>query len=115
VRKWAYRAVLLHDEYQDWLNSVLHKVYADNQRYQLPMYDSECRALARSIAKWTFSRFSVAKFSEIQSKRGSLKGAKLRAALMPQVISMAEQGLTQREISHHTGVTQKTICNWLKR
>ena len=115
VRKWAYRAVLLHDEYQEWLNCVLHKVYADNQRYAQPMYDSECRALARSIAKWTFSRFSEEKFSEIQSKRGSLKGAKLRQALLPQIVSMTEQGMTQRDISAHTGVSQRTISNWLKR
>ena len=115
VRKWAYRAVLLHEDFQSWLNSVLQKVREDNSRYLTPMSENECRGLARSIAKWTYSRFSEEKFSEIQSARGSLKGAKLRAALLPTVIELSAQGLTQREISDHIGISQKTVGNWLKR
>lgn len=115
VRKWSYRAVLKHNDYQSWLNCVLSKVLEDNTRYSSPMNEYECKGLARSIAKWTFSRFSGEKFSQIQAARGSLKGAKLRDAVLPTVIELRSQGLTQQEISDHTGISRRTIGNWLKR
>lgn len=115
VRKWSYRAVLAHAHYDEWLAAVSQKVVEHNYSFLTPMLPTECAGLARSIAKWTWGRFSKERFSEIQSARGSLKGARLRGALLPTVVELKAEGLTQREISDHTGISQQTISNWLKR
>lgn len=83
-----------------------------------PMQPNECRAIARSISKWTWTHFTPAMWREIQSKRGTAggkkKGAAKREELLPTAQSMAAEGKSQREISQTLGVSQKTVSNWLK-
>ncbi|MHC8358678.1 helix-turn-helix domain-containing protein [Pseudomonas sp. LB3P81] len=83
-----------------------------------PLDVSECRAIARSISKWTWQHFTPAKFREIQAARGAkggkAKGAAKREQLLPTAQAMAADGKSQRDIAEALGLSQKTVSNWLK-
>jgi hypothetical protein len=83
-----------------------------------PLDVRECRAIARSISRWTWKHFTPAKFREVQvargTKGGKAKGAAKREELLPTAQAMAAEGKSQREISQVLGVSQKTVSNWLK-
>lgn len=80
-----------------------------------PLGESECRAIARSIAKWTWQHFNRAEFRKVQAARGQRKGAAKREELLAKAVAMKAEGKTQREIAAALGVNQATIARWLKR
>jgi hypothetical protein len=119
VRKLAYSTVR---EY--WLPgggpafaaAVLNLVLiANHTEIGNPMQESECRAIARSISKWTWERFTPTKFRAIQSARGGRKGSVMRAQLLPMAKSMAVEGKSLREIGRTLGVHHLTIKSWLNK
>ncbi|MOA15323.1 hypothetical protein D3C78_1354740 [compost metagenome] len=75
----------------------------------------ECRAIARSISKWTWQHFTPAQFREVQATRGSRKGAAKREELLPTAQAMAAEGKSLREIAEALGVSRSTLSDWLKR
>lgn len=84
-----------------------------------PLDVRECRAIARSISKWTWQHFTPAKFREIQvvrgTKGGKAKGASKRDQLLPTAQAMAAEGKSLREIGEALGVPKATVGRWLKR
>jgi len=84
TRKWAYRAIRQGwPEYDQWLKACYERAKAYNLQFLSALDEREVHIVARSIAKWTFSRFSQANFSdyvkrthssEIQKKRGAIGG-----------------------------------------
>lgn len=95
--------------------AVLELVEASNHRdIGNPLDVSECRAIARSISRWTWKHFTPSKFREVQAARGSRKGASKREELLPTAQSMAAEGKSLREIAEALGVSFKTVGNWLK-
>lgn len=80
-----------------------------------PLELKECRAIARSISKWTWQTFTPSKFREVQAARGSRKGASKREMLLPTAQAMAAEGKSQSEIAKALGLNQATISRWLKR
>ncbi len=94
------------------------------------------KAIAKSIANWTFKHFTPCKFRESQAKKGA-KGGKAgsledkvkagliggttskgggrpdKKALLPQVLEMKAKGYTQLSISKELSVSIRTIRNWL--
>jgi hypothetical protein len=95
--------------------AVMDVVTASNQRdIGNPLAVSECRAIAKSIARWVWVRFTPAQFRKQQSVRGKAKGAKKRSEALPVALQMASEGYSQRQIADALEVTQKTVCNWLK-
>ncbi|EQA7186949.1 replication initiation protein, partial [Escherichia coli] len=86
TRKWAYRAIRQGwPEYEQWLLACYERAYAYNLQFATPLDEKEVNGIAKSIAKWTYSKFSYDSFSEyvirthtkeIQSIRGG-KGGKL--------------------------------------
>lgn len=115
LRLWAYRAIRQGwPDYERWHEAVLTRARAYND-FDTPLPDSEVRATAKSVAKWTHQRLSPAGFSASQAQRGRRKGAKRRDDLMPKVVEMASQGVSQREIARTTGIPQKTVSRWLMR
>ena len=95
--------------------AVLELVEASNHTdIGKPLDVRECRAIARSISKWTWQHFTPAKFREIQKARGQRKGAEKRKELLPTAQSMAAEGKSLREIGEALGVSFKTVGNWLK-
>ena len=126
VRHWAYRAVSSYWGAGEnaWQLAVRQQVENVNRGFSESLPDSHLRSIARSIAKWTWKRFTpqskhllvVATHApEVQAMRGRQKGAKLREALMDQVKAMAAAGATQRAIQDTLGVPQKTVSRWLRR
>jgi len=93
TRKWAYRAIRQGwPEYEQWLEACYERASAYNLQFSLPLDEREVHIVARSIAKWTFSRFSQATFSdyverthssEIQKKRGAIGGKASRGGGRP--------------------------------
>jgi hypothetical protein len=80
LRTFAYREVLKFKSgggnHTDFANRLEAVALGINMQFVTPLSYSEVRATARSVAKWTWQRFSSAKFSAIQSHRGKLGMAK---------------------------------------
>ena len=79
VRKWSYKAIRRYwspNYYDAWYEAVLSHCEKVNTKFIEPLPQSEIRAMAKSITKWTYSRFTPSGFSEYQAKAGS-KGGKV--------------------------------------
>ena len=95
--------------------AVLELVEASNHRdIGNPLDIRECRAIARSISKWTWQKFTPAKFREIQAARGSRKGASKREQLLPTAPAMAAERTSLREIGRALGVHHLTVKSWIQ-
>jgi hypothetical protein len=87
VRLWAYKKVREYKGQQGgfvhWQKAVYDRCMARNADFGRPMDSREAYHIARSVAKWTWSRFDIeksdAKFSKLQAFR-SAKGLKSRSA-----------------------------------
>ncbi|KAA1171037.1 hypothetical protein FWJ25_17810 [Marinobacter salinexigens] len=117
VRKRAYS--LVRDYWRPggaipFASAVVEVAEAENTQFSTPLSASECRAIARSVSRWVWQRFNPAEFRAIQAARGSKKGARTKAQLLPSVIEMASQGVPQRVIADTLGISQKTVSNWIK-
>ena len=94
------------------LDAVLAFNYSDIGN---PMDHKECRTIARSIARWTWRRFTPGQFRQIQATRGKAKGSAKRMELLPRAKAMAAEGVSLRLIAQELGVSHQTISDWLKR
>lgn len=80
VRLWAYRQVRHYHGQKGgfvyWQKAVYDRCMARNADFGKPMDHREAYHIARSVAKWTWSRFDIAasdaKFSKLQAFRGTL-------------------------------------------
>jgi Replicase family/Primase C terminal 1 (PriCT-1) len=59
-----------------WQHQLFREAQAINLGFASPLSFAEVRQIARSVARWTWGRFSEARFSEIQSRRGVRGGIK---------------------------------------
>jgi len=115
LRRWSYKAIR-----QGWPNSaqwdraVLQRAIGYNVTGN-PLPYGEVRNTAKSVAKWTYKHFTAEGFSQLQASRGSRKGKKRRDELMPKVLEMVSQGISQRAIAAELGLKHQTIGNWLKQ
>lgn len=85
VRKWAYKEVLFYKvnaDFKSFFYVILNRLEKANkfeQSSSLPY--KEIWHIAKSVSKWTWKNFSIAKFSEIQTarshKRKTVKNAEL--------------------------------------
>lgn len=82
TRAWAYRAVRRFEVQAHWNDAVYERCMARNSDFVTPMNTGEVKLIARSIAKWVWSRFDfkayVAKThtSDMQSFRRSFGGGR---------------------------------------
>jgi hypothetical protein len=85
TRSWAYRAVRKYERYEPWYQAVLERCLARNGDFgggDGPMNYNEVKAIARSIAKWVWSRFDFKAYvarthtPEMQSFRRTFGGGK---------------------------------------
>ncbi|MBN6329333.1 primase alpha helix C-terminal domain-containing protein, partial [Escherichia coli] len=75
TRKWAYRAIRQGwPEFSQWLDAVIQRVEMYNASLPVPLSLAECRAIGRSIAKYTHRKFSPEGFSAVQAARGRKGG-----------------------------------------
>ncbi|HDQ6897429.1 TPA: replication initiation protein [Escherichia coli O174:H8] len=80
LRKWAYRAIRLGwPDYERWLEAVIQRVEMLNSQLPVPLSEAECRAIGKSVAKYTHRKFSPEGFSAVQAARGR-KGGKANSS-----------------------------------
>jgi len=114
LRLWAYRAVL-----QEWRSfEVWHQACKDRAQcynsFPSPLPDSEIRATAKSVARYTWEHFSKEQFSAIQAFRGKRGGLKSGAARREKQdektqIIMTFEGLPSSVVASMTGIPAGTI------
>ena len=77
LRQWAYRNRRHASAFEPWLAACLEHGQAVNT-FTTPLLPNEVKATAKSVAKWTWSRFDVAasdaRFSALQGYRGRKGG-----------------------------------------
>jgi hypothetical protein len=118
VSKWAYRAIRQGwPKYDQWHNAVLHRVEMTNAQIKKePMPYAEYKHIAKSIARWTYDRFSKQGFAQWQSNNGKRSGKarlKLSAEKRIQAIEMSANGHNQQDIADALEVHQTTVGRWL--
>jgi transcriptional regulator with XRE-family HTH domain len=117
LRLWAYKAVRAYFKpggLADWQAAVHAHARAQN-RFTVPLPEAEVRAIARSVAKWVWQRFTPAEFRAKQGKRGRRKGESVRVALLPVVHQLRAEGMSLRVVAAEVGVSYQTVLNWLNR
>ena len=74
-RKWSYRAIRQGwPAFSPWLDAVIQRVEMYNASLPVPLSPAECRAIGKSIAKYTYRKFSPEGFSAVQAARGRKGG-----------------------------------------
>ena len=74
-RKWSYRAIRQGwPAFSPWLDAVFQRVEMYNASLPVPLSPAECRAIGKSIAKYTYRKFSPEGFSAVQAARGRKGG-----------------------------------------
>uniref|UniRef100_UPI0028996E45 primase C-terminal domain-containing protein n=1 Tax=Candidatus Igneacidithiobacillus taiwanensis TaxID=1945924 RepID=UPI0028996E45 len=61
ARKWAYSAIRDYwapNGLPQWQDAILGHLWAINGQFHAPLYEPELRAIAKSIAKWTWRRIT---------------------------------------------------------
>ncbi|MFN3812400.1 MAG: replication initiation protein [Roseateles asaccharophilus] len=125
TRHWSYRQVLnfrLQGARQMFFDAVLDRAREYNRNnFPVPLSDSEVKATAKSIAKWTWNKYTGqqvinAAFIARQSAQGKKSGETRRAksedkALLAHMFWMF--GLKQIQIAGILNAKKQTISDWL--
>ncbi|GCX14539.1 plasmid replication protein Rep [Escherichia coli] len=125
TRKWAYRAIRQGwPAFSQWLDAVIQRVELYNASLPVPLSPPECRAIGKSIAKYTHRNFTAETFAqyvadthtpEIQAKRGRKGGIAKGEAYDDKrfmALCMLENGYSQKAIAAMLEVSTRTIRNW---
>ena len=135
ARHWAYRQVLnyrLTGNKDGFATAVLKHCEALNEGFRPPLYFAEVKATAKSIANWTWRNYTKAgaktdeewakyvadthtpdkqrarQALQVESRQEATKTARQQA------FEMKAGGSTQKDIAKALGVSEATICRWLK-
>ncbi len=87
--------------------AVYDQVEALNAQFKVPLPVSEVKAIAKSIANWTYREFTPEKKSQWHAKKGA-KGGK---ASKRKPVESSERTLKPWE---DLGVSRRTYYNWKK-
>ena len=81
LRAWAYRSRRLYSRFEAFSEACLYQAQGLNV-FAAPLPVSELRSTARSVAKWTWERFSAAEFAAVQRQRQARWAASRRTSLL---------------------------------
>lgn len=137
ARQWAYSAIRGYwqpNGLDRWASAV--REHLDGLNFGLdaaaggPLPDSEIKAMARSVARWTWKHITPAGFSASQARKGS-KGGKVSkggrvskrptksgrkaAELLPEVLRLKALGYTNRDIAEDLGIGAASVGRYLKQ
>lgn len=116
VSKWAYKAIRQgFPKYEQWQKAVFSRTEMLNQQLDKPMTHSEYKHVAKSVAKWTFSRFSEQGFSEWQSRQGKKGGIAKGKAYEDKHIQarlLRAKGLSIRAIAEKLQCSKTSVQKW---
>ncbi|MEY1614295.1 primase C-terminal domain-containing protein, partial [Escherichia coli] len=106
TRKWAYRAIRQGwPAYEQWQQACFERAKAYNFQFLIPLDDKEIFGIAKSIAKWTYSKFSQESFDdyvvrthtpEIQRIRGFKSGVSRRKMSLEEKKPWVKLGISRR-------------------
>jgi len=100
LRTIAYREVLKFKRdgagFEAWLARCQHDATRLNLQFPRALKLSEVRAIAKSVAKWTWRHFSPEKFGARQSIRGKISGAKRRIGSIEEAEPWKALGCSRR-------------------
>jgi len=108
TRQWAYRAIREYwapNYKRKWNAAVYDKVESTNSQFNVPLPVSEVKAIAKSIANWTYREFTPEKFRQSQAKKGA-KGGK---ASKRKPVANSERTLKPWE---DLGISRRTYFRW---
>ena len=127
LRKSAYKAVRKYKGGQvtPWQNHCFERAQARNADFPVPMDAQEVKHIAKSVAKWVWSKFDIeasdAKFSQLQAHRGKAGGVASGEARLAKnedkrssARLMRAKGMTQTAIATVLDVHVNTVALWLK-
>ncbi|MGC9293629.1 MAG: primase C-terminal domain-containing protein [Acidobacteriaceae bacterium] len=141
TRFWAYSAIRDYwapNGLPRWQKAVLGHVEAINGQFERPLPHSEVKAIAKSIATWTWKKITPQGLRELierthtpelqrergkrntpeqQAAKGIASGEARRAAredLQATARLMAAAGHSTREIEAKLGVDHVTVWRWLR-
>nr|WP_282597633.1 primase C-terminal domain-containing protein [Vibrio crassostreae] len=108
VRQWSYKAIRefwAPNYKRQWNSAVYDQVEAINGQFKLPLPVSEVKAIAKSIANWTYREFTPEKFRHSQAKKGA-KGGKVSKR---KAVESSERTLKPWE---DLGISRRTYFRW---
>jgi hypothetical protein len=81
AREWAYTAWVRYKDgpFSAFRRAVEDLVLMENMILPVPLSEAEARGIGKSIAAWTWEKFSTKGFVEVQRRRG-VKSGKVRTA-----------------------------------
>ena len=121
TRLWAYQEIRGY-----WGGSLDHwtlevRAYAGRRNHEFvdPLPETEIRSISKSVAEWTWERFTPAAFSALQAARGRKSGEKRRAQAderRQQLLAFMDDnpGASQAAAAEHLGVRRETVNRMLK-
>lgn len=79
TRKWAYRAIRQGwPEYGQWMLACVERATAYNMQFSARLDEKEVISIAKSISKWTYSKFTQQSFDEYVKKTHSAECQSIR-------------------------------------
>jgi hypothetical protein len=125
LRHWAYRWIATYKDTataDEWGRVVFAQAAKLND-FNLPLHESEVRAIAKSTAKWCWGRFDIQasneRFSKLQAVRGKKGGVVSGVARLAKNADKREearlmraQGQSYRQIAEALGVSRRSIIYW---
>lgn len=128
LRHYAYRKIKAYKQesrnFVLWQSHLNNKALERNGDLQTPLDGREVWHIAKSVSKWTWSKFYITasddRFSKLQAYRGQ-QGGKASGAVRfaasedkrASVRIMAAKGMTHGVIAGELGVSRRTILRWL--
>lgn len=124
LRHWAYSAIKQLDPcdgYDRWHLAVYERCAAIQHGFINPLSASEVRAIAKSVARWTYQRLRgifkshTPAFIQTQRERGKKGGQCKGMAYEPkraEALTMRRSGMTIKAIAEQLEVSEKSINRW---
>lgn len=115
LRQWAYKTVREYwNNRMAWEQAVFEEGLRVSRTFTNPLNDNEVKAIAKSVAKWTWKRITPTSFAKSQASRGRRKGARKRAIKLAEAISYRQEGHSVSEIAKRLDVSRSTLYGWFK-
>ena len=100
VRQWSYKAIRefwAPNYKRDWNSAVYDQVAAINAQFKVPLPVSEVKAIAKSIANWTYKHFTPQAFRSSQARKGAKGGKASKGGGRPSLNEpWADLGISRR-------------------
>ncbi|MEZ9974432.1 replication initiation protein, partial [Vibrio lentus] len=117
ARQWSYKAIRDYwapNYKRDWNSAVYDQVEAVNAQFKVPLPVSEVKAIAKSIANWTYREFSPEKFRQSQAKKGAKGGKFSKGGGRPNG-SVNVDSLNQTKPWENLGISRATYYRRLNK